>query len=275
MAANSMLRALVIQLLHRVRKLLLATGVLLAVFQIVLILQANSIQAANSFAQLGALIPPFLRDIMGPSFVAFLSYSGMVSFGYIHPVVIGAVVAVSMTLATIPVMEKETGFIDLVLARPVARHWIVVRSILVVLISAVFLLAMMAVGTWLGLKGFAPATAAWPPVRVVGSLAVNLGFLMLCWAAIAMAIGGVCRRRGSAGAIAGLLAVAAYLTDYIGRAWKPADAVAWLSPFRYYAPFELVMGAPLSTKNVGVLGGIAIVGFALAWVGYLRRDISQ
>ena len=143
-----------------------------------------------------------------------------------------------LTLATIPVMEIENGFIDLVLARPVARHWIVTRSILVTLISTVYLLAMMALGTWIGLRYFAAKGTAWPSAGLIGSLAINLGFLMLCWAAIAMAMGSASRRRGPAGAIAGFLALTAYLTDYVGRAWKPAESVAWLSPFRYYTPFD-------------------------------------
>ena len=179
-----------------------------------------------------------------------------------------------MTLATIPIVEIETGFIDLVLARPVARHWIVTRSILVAAISTVYLLAMMALGTWIGLSKFA-AKAAWPSVGLVCSLAINLGFLMLCWAAIAMAIGCACRRRGAAGAIAGLLALTAYLADYIGRAWKPAESVAWLSPFRYYTPFELLTGSALPAKSLFVLGGIAAAAFALAYLLYSRRDISH
>ena len=159
-------------------------GLLLAGFQVVLILQANSIQASNSFAKMGDLVPSFARDIMGPSFVMFLSFKGLVCLGYFHPIVMGALVSVSVTLATIPVMEIETGFIDLVLARPVARHWIVTRSIAVSLISTVYLLAMMALGTWIGLSNFAAKDAGWPSVALVGSLAINLGFLMLC-----------CRRR--------------------------------------------------------------------------------
>jgi len=266
---------LIAQLLHRVRKLLLSAGVLLAAFQVVLILQANSIQSSNSFSKMGDLIPPFLRDILGSSFAMFLSFKGIVCLGYFHPVVMGALFSVSVTLATIPVMEIETGFIDLVLARSLARHWIVTRSLLVALISTVYLLAMMAVGTWLGLNKFAAKDAGWPSFEVVGSLAINLGLLMLSWAAIAMAIGCACRRRGSAGAIAGLLALTAYLTDYIARAWKPAESIAWLSPFRYYTPFDLVMGAPLPAKNLYVLGGIAVAGFALAYVLYMRRDISH
>ena len=272
----TMLFALIVQLLHRVRKFLLTAGVLLAGFQVVLILQADSIQASNAFSKMGDLIPSFLRDILGPSFAMFLTFKGIVCLGYFHPVVMGALVSVSVTLATIPVMEVETGFIDLVLARPVMRHWIVTRSILVAVISTVYLLAMMALGTWFGLTNFAANSAAgWPSVGLVVSLAINLGLLMLCWAAIALAIGCACRRRGSAGAIAGLLALTAYLTDYIGRSWKPAESTAWLSPFRYYTPFELVMGSALPAKSVYVLGGIAVAGFGLAYLLYSRRDISH
>jgi len=271
----TVLFALIAQSLRRVRKFLLAAVVLVAGFQIVLILQANSIQASNSFAQMGDLVPSFARDVLGPSFVAFLTFKGIVCLGYFHPVVMGALVSVSVTLATIPVMEIETGFIDLLLAQPVARDWIVTRSILVALISTAYLLAMMAIGTWIGLNDFAAKDAGWPAAGLIGSLAINLGLLMLCWSAITMAIGCACRRRGSAGAIAGLLALTAYLTDYIGRAWKPSESVAWLSPFLYYTPFELVMGSALSAKSLYVLGGIAASAFALAYLLYSRRDISH
>jgi hypothetical protein len=271
----TMLFALVVQSLHRVRKFLLAAGVLLAGFQVVLILQANSIHTSNTFAQMGAMVPSFARDVLGPSFVAFMTFKGIVCLGYFHPVVMGALVSVSLTLATIPVMEIETGFIDLVLARPLARHWIVTRSVLVAIISTSYLLVMMSIGTWIGLRYFAAKDAAWPSATLIGSLAINLGLLMLCWAAIAMAIGCACRRRGSAAAIAGLLALTAYLTDYVGRAWKPAESIAWLSPFRYYMPFELVMGSPLSAKSLYILGGVAVTGFALAYLIYSRRDISH
>jgi ABC-2 type transport system permease protein len=271
----NMLVTLIAQSLRRVRTLLIASGVLLAGFQVVLILQANSIQVSNSFAQMGDLVPAFARDILGPSFVAFLTFKGIVCLGYIHPVVMGALVSVALTLATIPVLEIETGFIDLVLARPVARHWIVTRSILVALISTIYLVLMMAFGTWIGLNKFAAKNAGWPSAGLIGSLAINLELLMLCWAAIAMAIGCACRRRGSAGAIAGLLALTAYLTDYVGRAWKPAESLAWLSPFRYYTPFEIVMGSAVSAKSLYVLGGTAVAGFALAYLIYSRREISH
>jgi len=267
--------ALIAQSLRRVRKFLLAAGLLLTGFQVILILQANSIQATHSFAQIADMVPAFAREVLGPAFVGFLTFKGIVCLGYFHPVVMGALVSISLTLATIPVMEIETGFIDLVLSRPVARHWIVTRSIVVAVISTVYLLAMMALGTWIGLNEYAAKDAGWPSAQLIGSLAINLGLLMLCWSAITLAIGCACRRRGTAGAIAGLLALTAYLTDYIGRAWKPAESVAWLSPFRYYTPFELVMGSTLPAKSLYVLSGITAIAFALAYVLYSRRDISH
>jgi ABC-type transport system involved in multi-copper enzyme maturation permease subunit len=105
------------------------------------------------------------------------------------------------------------------------------------------------------------------------SLVINLALLMLCWNAIAMAIGSAARRRALRVA-GGLFALAMFLY-YVARAWEPAERVAWLSPFRYYSTFELVMGNPLSVKNMLVLAGIALSGYALAYVLFSRRDISR
>ena len=94
-------------------------------------------------------------------------------------------------------------------------------------------------------------------------------------AALAMAIGSAARRRSVAGGLVGLIALAMFLLDYVARAWEPAERVAWLSPFRYYSPFELVMGNPLSLKNLLVLAGISVSGYAFAYWLFSRRDISR
>lgn len=261
--------------IKRVRGLVVTTGALLALFQVLLIFVARSIHNSGGFNQLAELLPPFVRQLMGPSFTSFMSFSGIVCAGYIEIAVIGALVSVSIALATTPTAEIESGFADLILSRPLARHWLVTRSIIMTALASAILPIVMACGTWGGLEALAPADAGWPSGRLILSLALNIGLLMLCWSGIAMAIGCASKRRGVAGTVAGLLALAAYLLDYVGRLWQPADRVAWLSPFRYYAPFDLVMGSPLSGKNLMVLGGIAVVGFAAAYTALARRDISH
>jgi ABC-2 type transport system permease protein len=261
--------------LKRVLTLVLTIGTVLAAFQVILIVAAKSIQRSGGFEQLGALLPPFVREMMGPSLASLMSFAGIVCFGYFHLAVMGSLVALSIALATMPVSEIETGFMELILSRPLARHWIVTRTIVVVILSTALLLAMMMAGTWISLEALAPKGVAWPSVKLVDSLATNLGLLMLCWSGVAMAIGSASRRRGAAGAFAGLLALAAFLLDYVGRMWQPAASVAWLSPFRYYSPLEMVMGNSLPSKNLMVLGAIAAAGFGTAYVLFARRDISH
>ena len=261
--------------LKRVRTLVIAMAVLLAMFQILLILVAGSIQRSGSFEQLGALMPPFVRQILGSSFVALMSFSGIVSVGYFHLSVMGSLVGLSIALGTMPTSEIEIGFMDLILSRPFARHWIITRSIVVMFVSTAAVLGMMLIGTWAGLAWLADNGVRWPSSTLILSLAVNLAMLMLSWNAIAMAIGAGARRRSVAGGLAGLLALAMYLLDYVARAWEPAERVAWLSPFRYYSPFEMLMGDGLSGKNLAILGCITVVGFALAYVLFSRRDVSH
>jgi ABC-2 type transport system permease protein len=266
---------LVAHSLKRVRTLVLTMGVLLACFQAILIVVARSIQRSSGFEQLSAMLPSFARELMGPSLTSFMSFDGFVCLGYFHLSVIGSLVALAITLATMPTSEIETGFMDLILSRPLSRHWIITRTIIAVTLSLTVVLALMMLGTWTGLKTLAPQGVGWPSVKLVLSLATNLGLLLLCWSGVAMAIGSASRRRGVAGALAGLLALATFLLDYIGRLWQPAEAVAWLSPFRYYSPFELVMGNPLPLKHLVVLVGISAAGFVASYVLFSRRDISH
>src|SRR5579864_4203990 len=261
--------------LKRVRTLVIATGLLLAALQLVLIFVAGELHSSGAFDQLSALLPPFARELLGPSFAVVLSFGGIVCMGYFEVAVMGALIAVAVTLATVPASEVETGFMDLILARPLARHWIITRTIVLTTLVSAMMLALMVAGTWAGLRMFAPPGVQWPSATLINSLAVNLGMLTLCWGGVAMAIGAGSRRRSVAGGAAGLLALATFLLDYVGRLWQPAESVAWLSPFRYYSPFDLVMGNPLPAKNLVVLGGIAAAGFVSAYILFARRDISH
>ncbi len=142
--------------LRRARTLVLTIGILLGVFQIVLVAVAGSIQASGGFETLSALLPPFVRELMGPAFVSFMSFAGIVCVGYFHVATMAALVGLIIALALRPVSEIESGFVDLILSRPLARHWIITRTIVTVILSIVLVLALMLIGTWVGLELLAP-----------------------------------------------------------------------------------------------------------------------
>jgi len=259
--------------LKRVRTLVLVMGTLLSVFQVVLILVAGSIQRSNGFDQLGSLIPDFMRNLMGPSFIGLMSFSGIVCVGYFHIAVMGSLVGLTIALGTEPASEIETQFMDLILSRPLARHWVITRSVALLLLCTAFVLLMMMLGTWTGLYFLAPSGAEWPTGELIRSLALNLGVLMVCWGGIALAAASRARRRSVAGSVVGLLALATFLLDYVARAWQPAESIAWLSPFRYYAPLDLVMGKQIPAHNLWILAGVAACGFGISYFLFSRRDI--
>ena len=167
--------------LKRARTLLIATGLLLAAFQVLLVLIAGSIERAGEFEQLASLLPPFMRALLGPSLASVMSFRGVVCIGYFDLGIVIALLALTIALATVPASEVETGFADLILARPLRRHWLITRTIALLLLAILTMLSLMMAGTWAGLAMLSPANVRWPSPRMLGSLALNLGLLMLCW----------------------------------------------------------------------------------------------
>lgn len=267
--------ALLLHSLGRVRALVLAIGALLAWLQLVLIVVAGSLESSGQFAQLAKLLPPFVQAMLGPSMTAFLSFGGIVSLGYFEPGVIFAVVGLAIAVGTRIAVEVETGFVDLILARPVPRHLLVTRAMLVALLSVGTVVALMLAGTWIGLATLAPADAERPSTGLILSLAANLGLLGLTWSSLSLAVACASRRRGVAAGISGVSALVLFLLDYVARLWEPAQRLAWLSPFHYFDPLAMVMGAELPGRHLIALSAMAAGGLAASYVFFLRRDISR
>ena len=267
------LGALVVHSLRRCRALVLVTGALLAVFEALFVVLAQTLQASNTFGQIAALVPPVFRQALGPSFLSMLSFSGVVGFGYFHPIILAAVVGVVIAIATEPAGEIERGFMDLILARPVPRAHLVTRSVALVVAATAVLVVLMLAGTRAGLSWAGPAGAAPAAWRLATSLAADLAALTFCWGGIALAVATLSRRRGTAGAVAGGLAFTTFLVDYIARLWEPLHRVSWLAPFHYYDPMSMLAGGALPLADVATLAGIGAVAIVAAYAAFARRDL--
>ena len=259
--------------LTRIRGVLISMALLLAGFQFLLTQVAMYLTRQSAFGQLSALMPDFVRTVAGPSALAFMSFTGIVSLGYFHPSVIAMLVGLMITIATEPAAEVERRFVDLTLARPLARTELINRSLVMLVLTGVFMLGVMSLGTWIGLACCTSADAEHPSWKLIMSLAISLAAVMACWGGIALALAAVARRRAVAGAVAGVSAFAAYLLDYLGRAWEPARSASVFSPFHYFEPMTLIAGQPLSIRNVTVLVGIGLAATCISYVVFARRDI--
>ena len=260
--------------LKRAWPLLGATGLLLAAVQAFRVLIAASVHKAGQFDQITALLPSFLRDFFGSSLGSIMTFNGIVCGVYFDTGFMVALLALAIALATLPASEIETGFADLILARPLPRHWLVTRTIALVWFSILLMLLMIMAGTWTGLAMFAPRKVPWPSAHLTATLALSLGMVVVCWSGVALALG-VAFRRSVAGAATSLLAFAALLLDWAHRLWPPLDCIAWLSPFYYFQPYELVAGGPLRPENLLVLWAIAMTGYIVGYLIVSLRDISR
>jgi ABC-2 type transport system permease protein len=255
------------------RGIMLGVALVLAGFQFLLTQVASYLMRTQAFGMLSSLVPEFVRTLAGPSMMAFMSFGGVVSLGYFHPIVLASLLGLAIAIATEPAAEIETRFADLALARPVARRQMITRTIVVLVIAESLLLAMMTAASWGGLVCCTPAEAERPTLAVIASLAAATGAVTLCWGGVALAIASAAKRRATASGIAAVAVLVAYLADYLGRAWEPARALSTLSPFHYFEPIAIVAGEPLKWTNVAILAAVGVAGAAVSYVVYARRDL--
>jgi ABC-2 type transport system permease protein len=243
---------------------------LLFAFQVLLILVARGLEETGGFAQLEGLIPDAVRQWVN---IPTLSFRGLVSFAYSHPIVLLFLMGLAIALGTEPAEEVESGFADLLLARPVRRAAVINRSVLLLLAATGAAVGSMMVGTWAGLALLGPRQVQWPAPRLILSLAVNLALIVVVWGVLALLIASRAHRRGAAAGATAVLVLATFILDAVGRLWDPLRVAAFLSPFHYFNPFPLIAGAELPVGDVMVLAAVAVAGFVLAHLAYARRDL--
>jgi ABC-2 type transport system permease protein len=267
------LPALVARSLARGRRVFGAAAVILAGFQVLLVIIAAQFQQTRSFDLLTALVPMGVQQSLGPGALMLASFAGMVTFGYFHPIVVLAVVQMGIHAATEPAGEVEWGLFDIELARPVSRRTIVTRTALVSMgTTAATVVAMMG-GTWAGLSMLAPAGAPWPTPGHVLSLGAHLVLLSWVFAAAGLAASAWARRRGTAfGAVAGLTVVL-YLLNFVADAWPRAAGLRPWTPFHYYPGIAVANGTAPIARDLGTLAAIALALVLVAYWRFERRDL--
>lgn len=250
-------------------------GVLLLLFgfQLIIIAQAAEVERSNAFASVANLMPAFMQRGLGSRAMLLATFRGTVTFGYFHPVVCILVAVLAMYFATEPAHEVEAGLVDLELARAIPRHRLVTRSLLVAIAALAGATVMMALGTWAGARTFDTGGMAMPTLELRAQLLANLFAVAACLAGFALMMATFSRRWSTSFTTVGLVAVIAYMVDFIAIGWPPMRTVAWLSPFHYYPALSIVAGDAPTARNIGVLLAAGTAFVMTAYWQFQRRDV--
>jgi hypothetical protein len=172
-----------------------------------------------------------------------------------------------------PAYDVEAGFVDLSLARPLRRHWLVTRSLVLMLVGAAAPPAAMALTMPIALTLLAPPSAPWPAAVDVLKMAANLTAVASVFSALSLLIASRVSRRGTAISGAGIAAVFCYLVMFLEPSWAPAQTVGWLLPFHYFRPLEVLSGRVAPWRDLFVLGSMTSTLTAIAYWQFARRDV--
>jgi hypothetical protein len=251
--------------------LLVALAVGVGALEALIAVLAARIEAGPGLLSLLAqLVPEGMRGVL-MSQLEYVSFAGVVGFGFGHPVILVATVAFVVVATTIPPAERESGFLDLVLSRgPSRAAYVTAAAALAVVGSAVLPLAVLG-GAAVGLA-LVEARGELPWTRYVAS-AEGLALLLLAIAGATLAISCGCKRRGPAVARAVGLVLALYVVETFADLWRPFGAIRWLSPFRYFRPVPAAISGSLRGADAAVLLGIFVAGVAVAVWRFRRSDV--
>ncbi|HXG53984.1 MAG TPA: hypothetical protein VNJ03_01275 [Vicinamibacterales bacterium] len=266
------LRALLFRSVAQSKYVLIGGAVVFCVFQVLLIAQAAEIERSQAFGRMAEFVPAFLQRGLGSQAMLLATFTGTVSFGYFHPIVVCIVSLIAVYLATEPAHDVESGLVDLVLARAVPRRHLVTRSLVLFMIATALIVALMVCGTYGGLRWMVPPSA-WPSPRLILLLALHLVAAAWCCGAVGLFLAASSQRWTTAFTTGALLVIVGYLIDFLAIGWAPARTLSWLFPFQYFPGLLIVGGTAHTARDLTVLLTATATFVGLAYWRFERRDL--
>jgi ABC-type transport system involved in multi-copper enzyme maturation permease subunit len=216
------------------------------------------------------IVPPQFHALLA-SQIDLLSFAGLIGFGFQHPIVLAATAAFAIVIATIPSGELESGFLDLLLARPVPRESYFLAVLGPLVAAALLPPCAVLVGAALGLAIVTtPVQVSWtrylPAAAELAALLLSIGGYTLLLACRA-------RRRGTAAAWAAGITLVFFWIDALAEIWHPLELPSRLSTFHYFRPMQAAASGGVSAEHLAVLLGVFAASVSLALVAFRRRDL--
>ena len=239
-------------------------------FELLIITIGNAIDQVQGFEELLQSLPKFLKDLIRTQ-IGTVSFPTFAAVGFEHPATMGGGLAYVIYICTIPAGERDIGFADLLLARPITRGQYLGATMIHLNLTALAIPAFLLIGTILGLA-FADSPKALPWTDYLPA-AVGLWTLLLAWGGITMFIASGSQRRGAAVIQVVAALVTTFLLHVVGQFASAMNWIVWISPFHYFNPIGSVMLSKDWHWDVVTLLLIGALTAAAAFRRFNTRDI--
>lgn len=164
--------------------------------------------------------------------------------------------------------EEGKRTLPLLLATPLSRS----RAYLQRFVSILLTLLMLTIVAFLGL--WIMALIVDLPIgidKLIGTF-TSLYLVSVLFASVALAVGAWRGTRGSAGAIAAVLAIGAYILNSLGTISQNLLEASKFSPFYQYIGYDPLRYG-LQGDHAGILLGLIVIVVTIGWIGFRRRDL--
>ena len=234
-----------------------------------------------TFADQQAMVDAFMQQLPREYLLAFgivpgLRLSEVLGYYTLIFVLVQMVLAVQASLYGLDLLTQEEryGTADFLLTRPLSRSQVFLGKLAAVLTVLLLTWAVLWASAWSSVALF---HGAHPYDAGALALVLSSAFpFQLCFLAVGVALSLVVPKlRNSVpyglGLTFGLYGLSAF-ADVQGNA--VTDALAWLSPFRYFHAPDLVLNRAYDTAALVLSLAVTLAGLALAYALFRRRDIA-
>ncbi len=215
---------------------------------------------------------PFLEQFSQFGGGDLFSLPGAMALGFIHPfaIVVCSILAIGIPIGGI-VSQRQRGTLEVLLARPISRHTLMVIVAVVAFTGLAAAIAAQLVSSVAGAM-IAGVIDELPMRRLPIVWAMGL-LLFASIMAIALAASVSFDRTAPAQGITLAIVLASYLLEVVSSLWPEASWLGDLSLFHYVRTREILLGE-LRVTDVLVIGGVGVIALVWAWVVFPRRDIG-
>jgi ABC-2 type transport system permease protein len=220
-------------------------------------------------ALLQMMLPPAMLRFVLDQF-GFASFASAVAVGFKHPLVLIIGAAFAIVVTTVPAAERESGVLDLLLARPVPRTHYLGAHVLLLFTGALLIPLALLAGATVGLALTRQLDAV--PWHTYIAPAASYAPLLLLIGGYSMLFSAGASRRGMAVARAAGVTILFFWYEVLASMWQRLSGYEWAGIFYYYAPVQVVTGERGLTGS-WVLLSLALVCGVAALLRFGRQQL--